>query len=286
MNASPGALAAALTGETYAAEDIARAGAFVALGSDGEARIERGYLRPEDERRHLKTNDDDMAPEASDAGGSDGLSAALVAELTAHRTAALRNDLAQAPELGLIAVTHALAAGSFYRGDSLSCLQITAKHNSLSACAPGFDESGAELAVSARHQAWQARLPESGEALWSFIVSLAMDDLLSLLAHCASLTLDAVQRPNAHSQGDALAHAGILAQAMPHVMSRYWQPTAANYLARVGKDRIFEAVNEGAGEEAARQIAGLKKQAMVVRAEQLLAGKDWLPELLRIQSGD
>jgi ParB family transcriptional regulator, chromosome partitioning protein len=68
---------------------------------------------------------------------------------------------------------------------------------------------------------------------------------------------------------------------MPHDMSRYWQPTASNYLGRVSKDRIIDAVREGAGEDAARQVAGLKKQAMAVRAEQLLTGKGWLSRMLR-----
>jgi ParB family transcriptional regulator, chromosome partitioning protein len=45
---------AVLTEETYAPAEIVRAGAFVALGHNGQARIERGYLRPEDERRAEK----------------------------------------------------------------------------------------------------------------------------------------------------------------------------------------------------------------------------------------
>jgi ParB family transcriptional regulator, chromosome partitioning protein len=47
---------AALTEEVYPAEEIACAGAFVALGRDGEARIERGYLRVEDECRDNKAH--------------------------------------------------------------------------------------------------------------------------------------------------------------------------------------------------------------------------------------
>jgi ParB family chromosome partitioning protein len=267
-----------LTDEVYAAEDIARAGAFVALGHNGEGRIERGYLRPEDERSARKAAGSNPANETE---GAIGLSAALVAELTAHRTAALRNDLAQAPELALIAVAHALAVETFYRGSGNSCLQITVKPVSLSACAPGIDESIAGREIAARHQAWADRLPEAGEALWPFVASLTMDELLSLMAHCASLSVDAVQRPGFGSMTEALGHAAHLAKAMPFDMSRYWKPTAASYLGRVGKDLILEAVREGAGEDAARQIAGSKKQAMAASAEQLLTGKGWLPSLLQ-----
>jgi ParB family chromosome partitioning protein len=40
-----------LTAETsaYSGEDIARAGAFVSIGHDGETWIERGFVRREDE---------------------------------------------------------------------------------------------------------------------------------------------------------------------------------------------------------------------------------------------
>jgi ParB family transcriptional regulator, chromosome partitioning protein len=272
---------AIFTEETYPPAEIARAGAFVSLGHNGQPRIERGYLRREDERRADKAQGEGADTDGAEAASQDttGLSAALVAELTAHRTAALRNDLAQAPELALIAVAHALAVQTFYRGGAYSCLEIMAKPVFLSSAAPGIDECLAGREIAARHQAWAARVPEDGEALWAFVASLPMDDLLSLMAHCASLSLDAVQRPCAST--DALDHASILAKAMPLDMSRYWQPTVASYLGRVGKDRICDAVREGAGEDAARQIADLKKQAMAARAEQLLTAKGWLPPLLR-----
>ncbi|MGY8666179.1 ParB N-terminal domain-containing protein [Bradyrhizobium sp. UFLA05-109] len=273
---------AALTEETFRPEDIARAGVFIALGHVGEARVERGYLRPEDEPQEEGEKESEEA-EASDkpATKADGLSAALVAELTAHRTAALRNDLAQAPELALIAVAHALAAKAFYRFENLSCLGLSFNATSLSSAASGIEDTPAAQAIAARHEDWAARMPNEGRALWSFVAALSMDELMSLLAHCASLSLNAVQRPGDQSQANSLEHAAALAHAMPHDMTRYWHPTVTGYLGRVGKDRIAEAVREGAGDNAARQITGLKKQAMAERAEQLLAGTGWLPLLLR-----
>jgi ParB family chromosome partitioning protein len=270
---------ATLTEDVYPAEEIACAGAFVALGLNGEIRIERGYLRPENERSDDKPQEG--GDRAKTAGGAAGLSAALVAELTAHRTAALRNDLAQAPELALIAIAHALAAQTFYGGGAHSCLGIAVKAVPLSAIAPGIDDSLAGKEIAARHWDWTARVPEWVELLWDFVASLTMDDLLALMAHCASLSLDAVQRPGVRFGTNTLPHAALLTTAMPHDMSRYWQPSVTNYLGRIGKDRICEAVREGAGEDAARQITGLKKQAMAARAEQLLTGKGWLPPLLR-----
>ena len=57
--------------------------------------------------------------------------------------------------------------------------------------------------------------------------------------------------------------------------------TAENYLSRVPKVRIVEAVREAKGEAAAQLIDHLKKGEMAVEAERLLKGTGWLPEVLR-----
>jgi ParB family chromosome partitioning protein len=64
-------------------------------------------------------------------------------------------------------------------------------------------------------------------------------------------------------------------------MIAYWQPTAASYFGRVSKERIIQAVREGGSEQAVQNLGGLKKQAMAEAAEAALAGKGWLPALLR-----
>jgi hypothetical protein len=64
-------------------------------------------------------------------------------------------------------------------------------------------------------------------------------------------------------------------------MTHYWQRTAEGYFERVSKGLILEAVREGSGPGAAAKIDGRKKDAMAKRAEALLAGKGWLPTLLR-----
>jgi ParB family chromosome partitioning protein len=61
-----------------------------------------------------------------------------------------------------------------------------------------------------------------------------------------------------------------------------WVPTVDNYLSRVSKPRILEAVGEGAGAQAAQLIDHLKKGDMATEAERLLAESGWLPEPLRL----
>ena len=61
-----------------------------------------------------------------------------------------------------------------------------------------------------------------------------------------------------------------------------WRPTVDNYLGRVTKPRILEAVREAKGEPAAQLIDHLKKAEMAKEAERLLDGSGWLPEPLRL----
>jgi ParB family chromosome partitioning protein len=65
-------------------------------------------------------------------------------------------------------------------------------------------------------------------------------------------------------------------------MAAQWMPTVENYLGRVTKIRILEAVREAKGEAAAQLIDHLKKPEMAKEAERLLAGTGWLPEPLRL----
>jgi ParB family transcriptional regulator, chromosome partitioning protein len=60
-----------------------------------------------------------------------------------------------------------------------------------------------------------------------------------------------------------------------------WKPTVDNYLGRVPKARILDAVREAKGEASAQLIDHLKKPEMAKEAARLLADTGWLPEPLR-----
>jgi ParB family chromosome partitioning protein len=279
----------ALSGaEQYRPEDVAVAGVFVCLSNDGQPRIERGFVRAEDWKARASASDD-AKPDASDDVASAGigkpLSEKLVAELTAYRTAGLRNALAQHSAMALTAVVHALAAATFYRwSDGLSCLEIAPRSASLSSHAAGIDTCPAMTAIAERHESWERRMPQDAALLWEFVARLDMAQQVELLAHCASLTVNAIHLPKQRSDKEISAHADVLAQAIGLDMTATWTPTVASYFGRVSKERILEAVGEGVSPEAATNIATMKKQAMAEAAEQRLAGTGWLPPLLRTGS--
>ena len=214
------------------------------------------------------------------------LSEKLVAELTAHRTAALRNELAQHPTLALAAAVHAMTVATFAPGAQVSCLGLIMRGAWLTNHAPGLDDTPAGRALTERHQSWAKRLPLEPEALWTFVRDLPQSEQLELLAHCLAQCVNAVRTPG-HRYVEAAGHVDALAIETKLDMATYWQPTVAGYLGRVSKEQILAAVREGVSPDAAANLASLKKAAMAEAAEQRLAGTGWLPPLLRrVVSGE
>ncbi|RJT35011.1 ParB/RepB/Spo0J family partition protein [Mesorhizobium waimense] len=283
----------------FAPDVIAHGGVFVMLSHDGTARIERGFIRAEDEVPEPEADDEghtinsdgeiietDVGSDPD--GGSDEdaeddgkpLSDLLVRDLTAHRTLGLRLALGEQPEIALVAVTHTLAAQAFYQGMEAHCLEIRPTSTYLGGHADGIEDTAAAKALADRHAGWAADMPANATDLWGFIAALDPASIMALFAHCASLTVNAVEqpwerKPRAHETADKLA------TALGLDMTAHWTPTVRTYLGRITKAHILAAVGEAASSEAAERLVGLKKQPMAEAAEQLLAGTGWLPALLR-----
>ncbi|MHC2331759.1 ParB/RepB/Spo0J family partition protein [Bradyrhizobium sp. USDA 4454] len=285
----------------YDPDDIGRSGAFVILSHDGTVRIERGFIRPEDEKPHAETGQDSEAqaseeeggggdPAERDGEGEDGendeeeeaqrLSDTLVRDLAAHRTLGLRLNLSEQPDVAIVAVTHALAAQIFYFGANAHVVGIQPVKTDLSVHAVGIEDTPAGKAWSDRHANWARQMPKDVAGLWEFVADLDHDSRMALFAHCVALTVNAVKLPF-DRRPRAMAAADRLAEAAGLDMTSYWCPTVRSYLGRVTKAGILEAVREGVSEEAAERLSSLKKADMAQAAEQLLAATGWLPMLLR-----
>ncbi|MDW3224291.1 MAG: ParB/RepB/Spo0J family partition protein [Paracoccaceae bacterium] len=281
-------------------DELAIAGAFVSIDSSGRLRVERGYVRPEDEpaipsEDHSggdagdkdvdETNIDPDAGAPDDEEDEDDgikpLSDRLVTELTAHRTLALRDALAGDPHIAFVAALHVLTLKLFYRYGSNSCIEIDPRSAAFSAQAPGLADTASAQAIEARHANWAKHLPKAPEDLWDVLIDFDSDSRQALFAHCVSLTLNAVHEAYNRRPG-ALAHADVLATALNlDMVAVGWTPTVDVYLARVTKAQILEAAREAKGDDAADRIAGLKKPEMITAADALLEGSSWLPDPLR-----
>lgn len=283
----------------YDEDDIARAGVFVSVDHGGRLRIDRGYVRPEDESTIEPENDGEvegalsatgptsLTPDAARPGVDDEDDALrpipdrLVTELTAHRTVALRLAVGGSYATAFCACLHALALKLFYSYAPDSCLEIDAKCVFFGSQAPGLGETPYAVALTERHEALAGALPDDSAQLWDAILAMPVKLRNALFAHCVAMTVNAtVETYNRRPR--ALAHAERLATEIGlDMVEAGWTTTADNYLAKVTKARIVAAVREAKSDEAAESITGLKKDALAERAQQLIAGTGWLPEPLR-----
>jgi len=185
-----------LSAEAYAfdADEIARSGVFVVIGHEGDARIERGFVRPEDERASEPEDDnacsiaadadtaDTVSGDIADVGGEPGeddssedeggglaLSDRLMADLSAHRTAALRDALARTPDIAMLALAHSMILQGFYgaRHDMTSCLTIRIDSPALGHHVAGIEDDPAGRAITERHAEWAQTMPAEPASLWS-----------------------------------------------------------------------------------------------------------------------
>ena len=118
--------------------------------------------------------------------------------------------------------------------------------------------------------------------LWDALAAFDVYLQRALFAHCASLSVNAIYESH-DRKPRAVAHADRLAQRVDlDMVAAGWKPTVESFLSRVTKARIFGAVREARGNQAAQLIDHLKKGEMAAKAEELLDGSGWLPEVLRL----
>jgi len=311
--------------------DLAHAGAFVSIDGAGNLKIERGFVRPEDEApivepevpandggEQTTANSDAQAsgamvpvqravitvggasePEPADEDeGVKPLPERLLTELTAHRTLALRDAVASSPHVAMTALLHKLVSDTFQRvSASGGCLEASVRHVFFPTQADDLKDSASAKAIDERQKAWAADLPlGDDQALWDRIDSLDEASRSALLAHCVSFGVNALVEKvdryggaglSQHALERRIGQADRLARAVGLDMADAgWTPTVGNYLGRVTKGRILEAVREAKGEQAAQLIEHLKKCNMAKEAERLLAETGWVPEPLRTPGHD
>ena len=230
-------------------EEVGRAGAFVSIDGSGNLRVERGYVRPEDElpidaeveaegehgalravaarAEHDQaslTTEPEAKTEPEEDEGMKPIPDRLMTELTAHRTLALRHALGEHPDIAFTTALHALCLKAFYRYAQDTCLDLDMKSAAFSAQAPGLQDSALAHAFDARHQAWVAALPRESADLWDALITFDGDSRQALFAHCVALSLNVVFEAY-NRKPRALAHADRIAEVLDlDMVAAGWTP--------------------------------------------------------------
>ena len=265
----------------YSAEALEKAGAFVWMDYYGRPSVERGFVKAEAEpvREGNETSSEEAPTPATPAMVH---SAALIEDLTAHKTAALRIELANNADIALVAVVHSMLIDVVYTYGGHSALQIRVTHERLERSMKDAENCKGLSAFNDLSDRYGDSLPGNPDDLFDWLREQSQAMLLSLLAFAAAHSVNAVEPKYCQRKGD-VAQADQLAHSLGVDMTEWFEPTGDNYFKQVNRTTIELAVAEAKGKEAELSVRAAKKKGeAVLIAERLVAGSGWLPVPIRI----
>lgn len=280
----------AIAASEWDAREVALAGAIITLSHTGEPKVERGLVKADDvkalkslRRKLAKTHASHPADEkdAEDAAAAAAarrprLPAKLVDELMAHKTLALRTEIATKPDLALRLLVLALASNALHKVNTFSLVRVRIDEADVSRPITRA-ESPAPQALAKLGETWRERLPSTSDALWAFICEASQQTLLELLA---VLVAPAIELRPGRAEGfvDAICSAADLD------MSKYWNATPQSYFEHVCKDVIIDAIREVNPALDRSKLDKASKKEVLDRAKALFKASNWLPEPLRAKA--
>ena len=279
------------------------AGCVIHVGADGRVAIKAGHIRPEDraELAQSLAKCSAAGAAAGDAAGSGCQPSAeagvashpsaqgstprpvhsekLMRRLTAHRVAALQAELLDRPGVALAALTAHLTLKLLVepvhgacRVPSLLAISATGNQHELRGAADDIDASEAGQRLEADRTVWIERLPKEPAAVFPWLLAQSAELVQGLLTFLIASTVNGIIGADSERQPN-----DGLACALGLDMTRWWTATGDAYLRHVSRARVVDVVHEVAGAEVAGTLGAMKKDATVARAEQMLAGRGWLP---------
>jgi ParB family chromosome partitioning protein len=201
--------------------------------------------------------------------------------LTAHKTAAIRIELARQPDLALAALVHALALDVWYGrgGCPGTCLDL---HLGSRSVPLGDDPGKAFSELTVLDEGWKQRIPADREELWPWCLAQSRETHFDLLAFLVAQSVDAVRKKADADDAAHLHHADQMAAALRLDMRNWYTPTADGFFCFVNRKIILASIDQATGPHGPA-LDKLGKRELASRAEQLLAPTGWLPEPLRIR---
>ncbi|MCA8270377.1 ParB/RepB/Spo0J family partition protein [Burkholderia vietnamiensis] len=256
----------------------ASAGVLVYLAHDGMLKVERGYVRREDQAQAVSTAGgavSNLQPEKKKAVHSEK----LMLTLSAHQTAAVQAELIAAPNAALAILAHRMSESVLFIGGSYDNPVKVQPQSSMHRLSDvdGMKESDAWKAMDAARAKWKKEMPKQADARLKWLLGQTQEVVIDLLAFCTAATVDGVHG------GESEKPLAKIAPVVNLDMSKYWTATADSYFNHVSKARIAEVVKEAVSAEKASEIEGMKKGDAANAAERALrdAGSTWLPTMFR-----
>ena len=265
------------------------AGTILTLDDSGNLTAKRGLIRRED-RDAAQALICGTSTANRDGGAADlpgpltrpVHSQALTARLQAQHALGVQAELAQRPRLAvclhLIQLVEQVTNHISYLSPAWNIFPMhahSARHG-FQSVDDLIAESPAAQHLDARQAELLVGLPEEPQALLDHLLAYTDDQLMALMGLLLALTM-----PASTGEGGQINHVRTVHSLTDADMTRWWSPTVASYLGSVSKDQIAKVVTEAVGTDSAAPLTNMKKGEAATTAEQLLAGRGWLPELMR-----
>ncbi len=249
----------------------------------GTLRLERGKVRAADRQmiNSLLGNSGQITGgrESEPAGRkADALSDALRRSLLGYQNLAAQSMTAKnASAAKILFVCKFIADVRGAYGVAPTDLSVASGYGTRTYCTIS-DEAGKAMQsdfVSAG-QALIEALPKDSSELWDALSAMKTVELDCLLAYAVARSVSLSEN------GGGLTPKYL--EALGLNMADHFTPTAQNYLGRISKELILEALTEAGKvtDDADRNaLLGMKKAALAKEAESRLEGTGWVPELIR-----
>ncbi|MGM7284693.1 hypothetical protein ABRY74_22885, partial [Pseudomonas guariconensis] len=269
----------------YQPEVMELTGVIVAFSRD-EIRIERGLVKTEDRARVealLKQGERIIGGRESQPAGrkADSVSEALRQSLLGHKNLAAQRVTARNPHAAkALLVSQMVTAMRNEPSDAPTDYSISSGWGSRSYCKI-TDETGVEQqkAFETVCMTLTDNLPADAGALWEALYTLSASELDVLLAHAIARSVSLAAEPGRGMTESFVASLGL-------DMAEHFTPTTENYLGRVSKELIIEALDEAGKvtDDADRaSLLAMKKGVLANEAEARLVGSGWVPKLIRTE---
>jgi ParB family chromosome partitioning protein len=253
----------------------AKAGALMFVYPDwnGEVATAGPFITKEQARAQARAK---ARAQGSDGGQDDEEHArvpeSLMRSLTAHKSAALQCALLENQRVTPAVLAARLLGAADWENLSM---HVRADHQGfqISNEARGYEQTRAARELAAADAAWAER---AGEDALAYFLAQPAEVSLAAITFGAARSFSFINR----SQGTPEDVAKIQS-ALAFNFAAYFEPTANTYLNQVPKAKLVEAVTEAAGKEAAAALEKMKKGEAVAAAAAQLAGKQWVPVLVR-----
>lgn len=275
-----------MVGHAFDVQRLARERGLVRCEARGADRAKAGYFTYCDGSGHLQVDGPYMVKKearaqerAKAAGAGDApqpearIPESLMVSLTAHKSAALQCALLSQP-----AVTLALLASSVVQDySSRDHLQVRfeSQRHHIERNARGFESTRPARVLAEVDALWEGRIPDDVEPFAWFLSqpeSVSVEAIVWATARAFTITNPREGSPDGVEQ---------LQAALKFSLADHFKPTVDTYFGQITKPQIIKAVVQACGDEAAAPLEGMKKDALAAAAEQKVADKEWIPEIMR-----